>query len=188
MRQACVAPMVAVMAMTAAVPAPAGEVARTMAALEERLDPGTEVDVVDREGRMFRGEIVQTSADGVLLSVDGAGEGRRIAAADITTVTRQGDSLKNGLLIGGGIGLLLGVLVNTADPDPALGGDEWCEGSDCFAFAAVSALTYAGIGALVDHLVKGREVVYRAPTARVSLSVAPQLVRGGVGARVALAF
>ena len=46
-----------------------------MAALEARVKPGTEVDVVDREGRILRGEFVRADDQGVLVAVYGSDEG-----------------------------------------------------------------------------------------------------------------
>ena len=47
---------------------------------------------------------------------------------------------------------------------------------------------FGGIGLLLDLVIKGREVVYKAPAARVSWSVTPHPVRGGAGVRVAVSF
>ena len=40
-----------------------------MAALEERVQPGTQVDVVDRQGRILRGEFVRADDEGILVSL-----------------------------------------------------------------------------------------------------------------------
>ena len=179
--------LVAVLAV-GGTPASAGDPAGTMWELEDRVKPGAEIDVVDREGRVLRGEFVRADSEGVLISVFGAAEGRRVAAADVATVLRRGDSLKNGTLIGAGVGLGFGLLMYT-DPD----GDEnefepLCEGSECAGFVAFSTALYGGIGLLIDHLVKGREVVYRVPADRVSWSITPHPVARGAGIRVALTF
>jgi hypothetical protein len=153
--------------------------------LDERLKPGSEIDLVEREGRGFRGEFVRADEQGILLAGYGGVQGRRVPAADIITITRKGDSLKNGLLIGAGIGLASGLLVASGNDSD---GTDWCDGSECAGFVVFSTATYAGIGVLIDHLVKGREVVYRAPAARVSWSVAPYPVKHGAGVRVAMGF
>jgi hypothetical protein len=163
------------------VPAEAAEVARSMAELEARLAPGARVDVVDRDGRVYRGDFARADADGVLLTAGGSDPGRRIAAADVISVTRDGDPVKNGALIGGGIGLASSLLLWAADDE------EFCDAEECVLSAVFVTATYAGIGALVDHLVKGRTVVYRAP-AGAAVSVGPQPVRGGAGLRLTLRF
>jgi hypothetical protein len=160
----------------------AAEVARSMAELEARLAPGAAVDVIDREGRVYRGDFARADADGVLLALAGNDAGRRIPAAEVISVTREGDSLKNGLLIGAGIGALSSLLLWAADDE------EFCDAEECVLSAVFVTATYAGIGALIDHLVKGRTVVYRAPADRVSLSVAPYPVRRGAGLGLALRF
>jgi hypothetical protein len=170
-------------AFVAAGAAPAGaEVARSMAELEARLAPGARVDVVDRDGRVYRGEFARADADGVLLTAGGSDSGRRIAAADVISVTREGDSVKNGALIGGGIGLASSLLLWAADDE------EFCDAEECVLSAVFVTATYAGIGALIDHLVKGRTLVYRAPAGPVALTLEPLPVRRGAGLRLTLRF
>ena len=164
-------------------PASADE-ARTLAEADRRL-VGSDVDVVDREGRVFRGTWVRADEDGVLLTVYGAETGRRIPAADVASVTRHGDSLKNGMLIGGGVGALSSLIVFAEDDEYE--GD--CDSSGCKVGVALGVTAfYVGVGALIDHLVKGRELVYRAPAGRVSLSVVPFPVRQGAGVRMKVGF
>ena len=183
--------VVMVMALAAAAsgrPAEAGE-ARTLAELDRRLKPGTEVDVVDREGRVVRGFWARGDEEGVLLTGLGGGAGHRLPAADVVSVTRHGDSLKNGIIIGGAIGLGSALLVFTTEPLPGeepicIDGDTTCKAVNTAVFTAL----YAGIGALIDRAHKGRELVYRAPDRRVSHSLTPYPVPGGAGVRVALRF
>lgn len=178
-----------VVSLTVAAAAPlarAAEPARTMLELEERMKPGTQVDVVDRQGKMMRGDFVRADGEGLLLTTYGGGEGLRIPASDVATVTRHGgDSLWNGALIGAGVGLI-GAIDVYANPNA------WdCRRSDdgCKAgFAAVSMVLYTGGGMLIDRMIKGRELVYRAPTDRVAFSVVPYPVRQGAGVQFALRY
>lgn len=172
------------LAFASAAPAGAGEPTHTMAALEDRLTPGTEIDVVDREGRVVRGEFVSAGAEGMLLTVFGAVEGRRVAAGDVVTVTRKGDSLKNGALIGAAVGAFSAILVGTDDS-----GASGCYTTGCKVGTgvAVTAL-YTGVGMLIDRAMKGREVVYRARADRKTWSMAPYPVPRGGGVRLALRF
>lgn len=164
--------------------APAGEPTRSMAALEERVQPGTQVDVVDRQGRILRGDFVRADDEGVLVSLFGNAEGRRVPAAEVMSVTRPGDSLKNGALIGAAVGALTAIAVSTDET-----GESGCYTTGCKAGLSVFAVaTYTGIGMLIDRAIKGRDVVYRAPTERLSWSVVPHPVPRGAGVRVALAF
>lgn len=165
----------------------AGEPARSMAALEERVEPGTQVDVVDRQGRILRGDFVRADDEGVLISVFGSAEGRRVPAGDVLSVTRPGDSLKNGALIGAAVGALTALAISVDDGSGQV--DPWCIETGCKVAASAFAMgLYTGVGILVDRAIKGREVVFRAPADRVSWSVRPHPVERGAGLQVALRF
>ena len=97
----------------------------------------------------------------------------------------SGDSLKNGMLIGGGVGALSSLIV-FAEDDYYEGE---CDSSGCKVGVALGVTAfYVGVGALIDHLIKGHELVYRAPPEGLALSVAPYPVRQGAGVRVGLTF
>jgi hypothetical protein len=176
--------------LAATVPAEAGEPARSMAALEERVKPGTDVDVVDRQGRILRGGFARADDEGVLVTPYGSAEGRRIAASDVMSVTSTGDSLKNGALIGAAVGALgaIGFAAGLEDPyDPYA--PPACSTTGCkVGMSVASVAVWTGIGVLVDRAIKGREVVYRAPVERVSWSVTPHPAPRGAGLQVALKF
>ena len=164
--------------------AAAAEPTHTMTALEARVEPGTQVDIVDRQGRILRGDFVRADDEGVLVTVYGSAEGRRVGAAEVLSITRAGDSLKNGVLIGAAVGGLTALAVSTDDT-----GASGCFSTSCKAgLSAFAVVTYAGIGALIDRMIKGHEVVYRAPTDRVSWSVVPHPVPRGGGLLLALRF
>jgi hypothetical protein len=175
---------VGLLALGVAAPARAAEPARSMAALEERVQPGTQVDIVDRQGRVLRGDFVRADGEGILITLYGNAEGRRVPAGEVMTVTRPGDSLKNGALIGAAVGVLTAIAVSTDDTDTS-----GCDTTGCKAVLSVFAVgAYTGIGMLIDRAIKGRTVVYRAPTDRVSWSVTPHPVPRGAGVQVALKF
>ena len=182
MKNALLAAGVAAALAAAGPRAEAAEPARSMEELEARLAPGAAVDVVDREGRVYRGQFARADSDGVLLTIGGSDTGRRIAASDVISVTRDGDSLKNGLLIGGGIGLASSLLLLAAE------NEEFCDASECVLSGVFVTATYAGIGALVDYLVNGKTLVYRQPSTRVSLAVTPYPVRRGGGLALSIRF
>ncbi len=174
------------LALASSAPALAGQPARSMAALEERVKPGTEVDVVDRQGRIVRGQFARADGEGVLVTLYGSAEGHRVPAAEVVSVTRAGDSLKNGALIGAAVGAI-GAIGAFVDDSEATGCASTARGCKV-GFAALSLGIYTGLGVLVDHLIKGHEVVYRAPAERVSWSVTPHPVPRGAGIQLALRF
>jgi len=175
------------LALGTSAPVMAGEPARSMAALEERVQPGTQVDVVDRQGRIVRGDFVRADDEGVLVTLFGSAEGRRVPAAEVMSVTRPGDSLKNGALIGAAAGALSAIAVSVDDGTGQV--DPWCLTTKCkVAASAFAIVTYTAIGILVDRAIKGRDVVYRAPADRIAWTVAPYPVPRGAGLQVALKF
>lgn len=121
------------------------------------------VYVRDQSGVETSGKLLRLSPDAVVLLVEGSE--RPFAMADVSRIQKRGDSLRNGALIGGALGLGLGILT---------GGISDCPGANasgpCPAFRAalvpVAALTYAALGAGVDALVQGRTTIYAAPTDR----------------------
>jgi hypothetical protein len=175
------------LALASAATSQAGEPARTMAALEEKVQPGTQVDVVDRQGRILRGGFVRADDEGVLVTLHGSAEGRRVPAADIMTVTRAGDSLKNGALIGAAAGAITVLAIAIDDGSGQV--DPWCIDTGCkVAASALAMAVYPAIGMMIDRAIKGHTVVYRAPADRVSWSVTPHPVPRGAGVRLALSF
>lgn len=173
--------------LAASSPAVAGEPARSMAALENRVEPGTEVDVVDRQGRILRGGFVRADDEGVLVTIYGSAEGRRVPAGDVMSVTRAGDSLKNGALIGAAAGAITALAIAIDDGSGQV--DPWCIDTGCkVAASAFAMVTYPAIGMLIDRAIKGRTVVYRAPAERVAWSVTPHPVPRGAGLRLAVKF
>jgi hypothetical protein len=113
---------------------------------------GKPVWVIDRAGRTLLVRVV--SATDLELAVTVGGSPQTIPAADIVRVFVDGDSVKNGAIIGALIGLPAGVL-----------GCQGSVSSDCDAagYAIVGAVTYGAIGAFFDWLHHGRTVLYRAP-------------------------
>ena len=175
------------LALASSAPTLAGEPARTMAALEKRVQPGTQVDVVDSGGQVIRGDFVRADEGGILLSAVGSAEGRRVPAENVMSVTRAGDSLKNGALIGAAAGALTAIAISIDDGSGQV--DPWCIDTGCKVAASAFALgLYTGIGILVDRAIKGHEVVYRAPAGRLTWSVSPQPVPRGAGVQLALKF
>jgi hypothetical protein len=139
---------------------------------------GDTVFVTDGSGQQTAGVFTKVSESTLSLVVDG--QPREVPAADVREIAKRGDSLLNGTLIGAGIGA---VLEGAAFVDC----DETTE--ECIhpaAAAAMGAIVFGGAGALIDHLRKGRTVVFRVKTAAVRLRPDVVIRRGGVSASVVL--
>ena len=145
-----------------------------------RLKSGDRVFVTDGSGLAIDGVFAKASDSTLGLLVDG--QVRDIPAADVREISRRGDSLWNGFLIGAGIGAALGA-VAYASCDDAYG--ECTDQAASAAIGAVSgALIYGGIGALIDHFIKGRTVVFRVKSTAFWLR--PGIERGGAALSLAL--
>jgi hypothetical protein len=145
-----------------------------VADLWTRLRSGDTVYVTEATGQETTGVFAKASDAFVTVMVDGAL--RDIPSADIREIAKRGDRLWNGFLIGAGVGATIGAVAFSSC-------DDIYEGEcDHPAAAAVGlGLFYGGVGALIDHFVKGRTVVYRVPgtTARMrpALGVGPREIR-----------
>ena len=130
----------------------------------EKLDattPGTEIIVRLQTSMIIEGTFQGSTPDEVVVLTD-AGNAMNVAKSDvleITTAKTQGDSLTNGALIGGGIGLgvALAVLAVAGSSEGyVLESAKW--GAPLLGFGAG-----LGAGIAIDASREQREVLYRAP-------------------------
>jgi hypothetical protein len=132
------------------------------------------VYVLDDTGVETSGRLLRLNPDSLVLLVRDAE--LRLEAARVRRVQARGDSLRNGALIGGVMGVGMGLIAAGISDCP---GDD--PGGSCPGFRAAALLgstgVYAGIGAGVDALVVGRTTLYEVPTAPPR-SAAPSY-RGG---------
>ena len=122
-----------------------------------RSKPGARLRVIERSGESTTGRLVAVLPSGIrLASRDVTIE---VPLAEIALVRRNGDSLWNGTLLGGGLTALI-----------FLGYNRDCDNSytttQLAAYHLALAGMGAGVGALVDWVVRDRRVLYRAPVAR----------------------
>lgn len=120
------------------------------------LAAGDDLTVVHGSGTITRGKL-STIGSGELV-VDARGGVQRWREADVREIRlRTNDSLLNGAMIGAGVGAGLGSLLYL---------DNECRGDPACARAVVQgAAVSAGIGALIDALIRRNRIVYqRAPT------------------------
>ena len=158
-------------------------------ALAERLQIGQLIWVTDPTGREVHGKLERLSSEGLVVTTNGS---EPFAAADVHRVrARDRDSIKNGMLIGLGIGGALGTA--------------WCIGAisddtadiDARVECAEGYIVYPGLGALlgfaVDRVIPGKmRVIYQASVPHgapgASLSVAPFISARGNGLTLLFAF
>jgi hypothetical protein len=128
--------------------------------LNARLKVGDMVWVTDAQGREIEGRVQHIAPDAVTL--DGS---RTLRGSDVTLIrAREHDSVKNGTLIGLGVGGALGLawcLAAAADDSPHVSTRVECtEG-----FTAYGALGTL-LGVVIDATIPGKmRVAYRAPAA-----------------------
>lgn len=146
--------------LATAAAASAQEPAATFDALAGRIQIGQRIWVTDTTGREVRGTLERLWSDGLVLKASGL---ETFAAPDIRRVrARARDSLKNGTLIGLGIGGGMGTA--------------WCIGAiaddsgdvDARVECAEGFIVFPGLGALiglaVDAVIPGKvRAVYQAP-------------------------
>ena len=174
--------VIALLCLTAS--AMAQEPVRSFDQLNTRLKPGDTIWITDAQGREVKGKIVDLAPGAVTVKADAS---RTYGPADVNLIhERRPDSLKNGALIGLGVGggLALGLCL-AAEP---IEGDGAC---------VLAAGIYGGVGAAIgvgiDALIPGKKIVaYRAPgpagapPARVSF--APVVTPRAKGVAVSFAF
>jgi hypothetical protein len=137
--------------------------------LAGKLKSGDTVYLLDSASREITGVFGKLSDSMMTLMVNG--ELRDYALTDIRQVTRRGgDPLWNGILVGALIG---GAGSGAASQNVSL--------------AISGAVIYGGIGAMIDKMVAGRVVVYRAAGVK-SVAVAPVVGAGRRGVRVSVRF
>lgn len=172
--------------LATAAAAAAQEPATSFDALAGRLRIGQWIWVTDPTGREVRGKLERLSTDGLVLDANGT---ETFTAADVRRVRgRDHDSLKNGALIGLGIGGAMGTA--------------WCIGAvaddsgdiDAPVECAEGFTVFPGLGALIgvaiDAVIPGQmRVIYQAQqVSRGGLIVAPLIAPRVKGLAIAFAF
>jgi hypothetical protein len=155
-------------------------IANSFTELRLLVRPGDKVSVTGPTGEVT-GKLAQLSSSALKLNAHG-----RVLdfhEADVSAIRqRRADSLQNGALIGlcVGSGLVL-ALIASADDAPL---DGWV----LMATAAYGGIG-AGIGAGVDALIVGRQVIYeRAPARGARLRISPVLTARQKGVRASIRF
>jgi hypothetical protein len=162
----------------------AAQQARSFEQLQLRVKPGDRIFVTDLNGKVTEGRVSGLSRSS--LSLKSKTETRDWTEADVMQIRKWGhDSLKNGALIGTGVGFGVGVFTGIA----------WCRSfgncvGDVFAIVALNTGIGAGIGLGLDALIPAKQTVY-AGTSRAalkSLRVKPVVGNSRKGVAVAFSF
>ena len=159
------------------VPAEAQKPLESSADLGMRVKTGDTVTVTDGSGQQTTAVFAKVSDSTLTLLV--GGQLRDIPFADVREVAKQGDSLWNGFLIGAGIGAALG-----AASEASCDREVYVDCVSPAAGAAVIGLLSGGVGAFIDHLIKGRTVVFRVKSTARRLEPGFSLDRHGVSLSV----
>jgi hypothetical protein len=130
-------------------------------ALQLRSIVGETVYVVDAAGRETRGRVTTLSDVALTVTID---ETRReLAAADIRRIDRRRrDSVRNGLLIGGAAGALMGFAVGRSADSPSCPRSGLECGQGAMLGTVGGALWGAVGGWITDALIRKREIIYAA--------------------------
>jgi hypothetical protein len=162
----------------------AQEPAASLAEFQQWIRLGDRVTVTDTSGRHVTGNIAALRPDSLALALkDGL---RDFMPDSIRTITRrEQDSLRNGALIGLGVGIGLFGLAFAAS-------DGCAYESDCAALVVIGSAFYGGIGAAIGvgvDALHGREtVIFRGRDRGVRLGVSPRLSPGRQAVVVSVAF
>ena len=115
--------------------------------------------VTDDTGRQTEGKLLKFDTDSLVMLVDGTEQ--RFDAQRVLRIEKRGDSVKNGALIGGALGLLFsGIAMGIADC-PTEDGSGSCTGSKVAGFVIGTGL-YTAMGAGIDAMIVRRTRVYDA--------------------------
>lgn len=158
------------------------QVSRSAEGLAYRMRFGDTISLRTPSGGKITGRVEDFDGDELLID----GKTFRLSRGEVREIeVKVDDSLANGALIGAGVGTGLALATCVA-----LSGD----GNDCAEFALFFGGVYAGagagLGALVDALHQGREVVYVAPSAASErkLSIVPLFTRDKKGVLFSLSL
>jgi hypothetical protein len=156
-------------------PAPAQSVANTFEELGQVLKKGQTIVVTDASGQRTKGKVSDLSPSSLVIVIPDA---RTFAEGSVAEIRRT-DSVRNGALIGAGVGVGLSIWDYAIDPS---------EPGNA-AYTAVFVTLGTAIGAGIDALVnKGGKVVYRSRPQPRSLTISPLARKGRQGVLLSLRF
>jgi hypothetical protein len=148
--------------------------------LRDRLKEGQKVDVTDEQGRELRGRIVNLTADSLTLT---RGADRQLVPyAQIVKIDRV-DDLRNGALVGLGVGLGLFALDAVVSSENGI----TLNPAGYLVIGALYGAAGAGAGVGIDALIGGNRNIYqRGGSTRISL--VPSIGRDRIGAAIGISW
>ena len=168
-----------ILATSSAAQQPAG----SLETLWSRAKSGDVVYVTDSNARETTGTLVKLTGDTLHLIVEG--QVREIPSVDVREIAKRGDSVLNGFLIGAAAGTAMAVVVYRA-VGPCVEIQEECPLGPAVS-GLIFALEFGGIGALADHFIRGRTVIYRS-SGGPTVNLSPLVFGHRRGMRVSLTF
>ena len=138
-------------------------------AILKRANPGDRITVTLRDGATMRGRLVNAK-DGLVVRHDD--DQRTFPFTEIDRVSRY----KNGVILGPAVGTAAGLAVGL--PLRIRLNNEGANGDKALTVVLISGI---GIGTLLDALIGSEQTIYRRPTGRTAVSIAP--ARGGFTAQ-----
>lgn len=150
------------------------EPARSFQQLKGLATAGDRVTVIDTAGAATTGTVIRVTDDELAVEVDGAA--RNWTPSRVRQIRRRRrDSVLNGALIGGAIGVGIGSLSYL---------DNECrEEAGCATGLISGTAICAGIGAVIDAFIRADRVIYEAPAGSYTSRIRMTLV-GGKGRAV----
>ena len=148
-------------------------------AIPALIKTGQRVAIEDAEGRTIDGRIDRIAT--VAITVSRRGVSVDVPVDRIVRITRP-DNLRNGMLVGLGVGLTLGTIGGAMDPQGR---------TRRATFIPVSALGNGvicmGLGTLIDAIHKGDRTIYQR-TGPLKVGLAPLLGHGSRGVSLSFAW
>jgi len=135
------------------------------------------VYVLDDSGRETQGMLISLDAVSIVIRAED-GTVRHYEVAHVRRISKRGDSLKNGAIIGAVVGAVMGALKVSLDDGSA--------GEKALGFLGSTGV-YALVGAGIDALIPGRTTIYQAWPAAKTGSPRPSAQRGAPG-RIGVTF
>jgi hypothetical protein len=150
----------------------------SLAEASQFLQEGRRIEVTTRDGSVVTGSLSRISDAGVVLDVEG--RPFDLPASTIAEISRRGDSLKNGLIIGLIAGTAGGLVVSSV-----LAGSETNEGfgSKAAVLLPLGVGAGVGLGVLFDSIFEERAIVFRAATA-ARIAFVPMVAKSRIGLTV----